>query len=182
MFTQWGPHGRALYGSAGQHQSTKHQAATSHQDQPLFRLIIRVAFTSLVQPPLPLYPTSWWPTRLGRPVLKCLGQHNQGPTITWSHTDTEHFDPVHRGAVRQRAGKIKCSKRQSPWKREVSIGACDWANWNQHPWLDTQAGALGSVSRANISHRLRCPAGSEGSLLRSGRGHMAVMSVQSEAS
>lgn len=38
----------------GQHQSAQHQAATSHQDQPLFRLITGVAFTSLAQPPAPL--------------------------------------------------------------------------------------------------------------------------------
>lgn len=57
-----------------------------------------------------------------------------------------------RGQSRRGAGEIKCSSRQSPWMREVSIGERDGANWNQHSWLDTQAGAFGSTSHAKISH------------------------------
>lgn len=76
-------------------------------------------------------------TRLGRSVLKSLGQHNQGPSVAQSLINTEQFDPVHQRAASQHVGKIKCSYRQSPCMREVSDVACDWANWNQQPWLDT---------------------------------------------
>lgn len=130
--------------------------------------------------PLALYPTFWWPTRLGRPLLKCLGQPR-----THHHLEPhkhQQFDPVHWEAVEATCREDKMQLKTRPLMREVSIGACDWANWNQHPWLDTQARALGSVSHANISHCSHCPAGSEGSPLRSGRGRMPVMGVQREAS
>ena len=76
------------------------------------------------------------------------------PGATWT---PNNLTLLAEGHFRQCAERIKRNQRQSPWMREVSTGACDWANWNQHPWLDTQTRALGSASHANISHRLTLP-------------------------
>lgn len=58
---------------------------------------------------------------------------------------------------------------QTPLIREVSVW--DWVNWNQHPWLDTQAEASWQhVSCQHQSLFKDCPGGREGSLLRSGKG------------
>lgn len=172
MFTQWGLHGRALYGSTSQHQSTKHQAATSYQDQPLFRLIIREAL-HLWPNPLPLYPTSWWPTRLGRLQLKCLGQHNQGPTITRSRTNTKQFDPVCRGAVEAKCKKKATKEKALESERSVLEHVIELIEINIHDWTHKLGHLAAHLMPTSVTIRC-CPAGREGSLLRSGMGRMPV--------
>lgn len=138
MFTQWGPHGRALYGSSGQHQSTQHQAATSHQDQPLFRLIIGGCFYIISPtPPCLFYTVSWWPTRLGRPLLKCLG---------WLKPRTDRYLEPHkhqtiwpcspRGQPRQRAEKGKNASKDKAleWERSVLEHVIELIEINIHDW------------------------------------------------
>lgn len=48
---------------------------------------------------------------------------------------------------------------------------------NIHEWTRRPGHLAACLMPASVTGS-RCPAGSEGSLLRSGRGHMAVMSVQ----
>lgn len=150
--------GSAWQGSVWKHKPASiNQAPGSHQPSgpTTVQTDYQRSFTSLAQPPAPLphllmTNKAWqaaaemsWPTqprthhyqkpRKHQTIWPCL------PRGSWSKVQE------------------KSNQRKSPWKREVSIGACDWANWNQHPWLDTQARAFGSTSHANISHHSTLP-------------------------
>lgn len=164
VFTQWGSHGRALCGSAGQHQSSRRRAATSHQDRPLFRLIVRVAFTSLAQPSAPFPHLAD-----DRPQLKCLGQHHHGPTITSSHINSKRFDPAHRAAATKDKA-LEC-------ERSVLEHVIELTEINIHDWARAPGHLAAQLMPTSVTIRRR-PAGSEGSLLRSGRGRMPVITAE----
>ena len=89
-----------------------------------------------------------------------LANANQGPTVTWSHTNTKQFDPARRGGSRGNVQRRENATKDKAleWERSVLEHVIELIEINIHDWARRLGHLAARLMPTSVTVRAALPA------------------------